>query len=353
MDKSPLAFALGAAAGGIALGALLHHHFHHRPKMIETKEMLQEADKKLQFCELPDNSAALDDYVLKGSLKGLLKKVNHYSIVVKDLAQTEWFYCHLLGFQRLARPDLPREGLWLWLGNIQLHVILGPREEIAHRQDGLVCHLSFETHCSIKVAKELANMHYPFDTVAPSFANRGILQYFIRDPDGYYIEICDCQRLMPYVFANGKPPKEEDRILEYDEHGSAWNVVGAACKFVEKARNNVQQELAVGNPDGKRLMECKLAKGRLSPEAALEVIIDPVKYDNLVRRLKAPRDVLNYHGITKEDVSAALKLYNNDVPQAVLYMCHELKPSIIKALDGIRDNKQKAMKEALMLGHRA
>ena len=109
------------------------------------------------------------------------EQVNHYSIIVRDLAQTEWFYCKLLGFQRLARPgneselespwhcilcrlessnllvrissDLPREGLWLWLGNIQLHIIVGPHEDAVHRADGLVCHLALESFDMRKVSR--------------------------------------------------------------------------------------------------------------------------------------------------------------------------------------------------------
>ena len=55
----------------------------------------------------------------------------------------------------INRPDLPREGLWLWLGNIQLHIILGPHAEVEKRTDGLVCHMSFEAHSMEKVQKEL------------------------------------------------------------------------------------------------------------------------------------------------------------------------------------------------------
>ena len=90
-------------------------------------------------------------------------------------------------------------------------------------------------------------MNYPFNVVAPSMMSRGILQYFIQDPDGYYIEICDCQRLAPYVFANGLPPADEDRIEEYCEDGLPWAALTACSHFVMKARRSAVVAAAMGN----------------------------------------------------------------------------------------------------------
>ena len=40
-----------------------------------------------------------------------------------------------------------------------------------------------------QVAKELQVMKYPYNVVAPKMGQRAILQYFLVDPDGYYIEV--------------------------------------------------------------------------------------------------------------------------------------------------------------------
>jgi len=48
---------------------------------------------------------------------------SHVAIAVTDLAAAREFYCDLLGFEDLPRPDLGIPGMWLGVGNLQLHFI--------------------------------------------------------------------------------------------------------------------------------------------------------------------------------------------------------------------------------------
>ena len=100
----PMAIKLAAAAAVAVAGGVLYQKLCAARKRIE--ELEEEVREKVRFSELPAiDDVDGEDYELQGSLKGLLRKVNHYSIVVRDLAQTEWFYCKLLGFEKLNRPN--------------------------------------------------------------------------------------------------------------------------------------------------------------------------------------------------------------------------------------------------------
>ena len=47
---------------------------------------------------------------------------SHVAISVTDLAAARGFYCDLLGFEVLPRPDFGFPGLWLRVGSLQLHL---------------------------------------------------------------------------------------------------------------------------------------------------------------------------------------------------------------------------------------
>src|SRR5579862_9436094 len=59
---------------------------------------------------------------------------SHVAISVNDLDAARHFYCDLLGFEELPRPDFGIEGAWLRVGDLQLHLIVldEPRAGSAH-----------------------------------------------------------------------------------------------------------------------------------------------------------------------------------------------------------------------------
>jgi catechol 2,3-dioxygenase-like lactoylglutathione lyase family enzyme len=48
---------------------------------------------------------------------------SHVAIAVTDLAAARGFYIDLLGFEDLPRPDFGIPGMWLRVGDLQLHFI--------------------------------------------------------------------------------------------------------------------------------------------------------------------------------------------------------------------------------------
>lgn len=48
---------------------------------------------------------------------------SHVAIAVTDLEEARGFYCGVLGFEELPRPDFGVDGMWLRVGDLQLHFI--------------------------------------------------------------------------------------------------------------------------------------------------------------------------------------------------------------------------------------
>jgi glyoxylase I family protein len=48
---------------------------------------------------------------------------SHVAIAVDDLSAARKFYCDILGFKEIRRPDFGFPGMWLQVGDLQLHFI--------------------------------------------------------------------------------------------------------------------------------------------------------------------------------------------------------------------------------------
>ena len=49
--------------------------------------------------------------------------IHHVSINVNDVADSERFYCDVLGLEKLPRPDLGFAGAWLRTGQQEVHLL--------------------------------------------------------------------------------------------------------------------------------------------------------------------------------------------------------------------------------------
>ena len=103
----------------------------------------------------------------EGVIAGLVCKVNHFAIIVKDAERSKDFYVGVLGAKILNRPNFPAPGYWLWLGNIQWHLIEGKHAavEASHAKGvatGHVNHLSLEVHDFDAVEKKLKAANVKF-----------------------------------------------------------------------------------------------------------------------------------------------------------------------------------------------
>lgn len=115
-----------------------------------------------------------------------LFQINHIAVHVRDLKMSVDFYGNVLKFPTIDRPDLGFEGAWLRVGlHQEIHLIGGLKDLV--NSDSRGNHFAFEIE-SINTAQEyLTKLNYPFREAKQR--PDGAWQIFLKDPDGYVIEI--------------------------------------------------------------------------------------------------------------------------------------------------------------------
>ena len=126
-------------------------------------------------------------------------ELNHYLIRANNLERAKDFYCEVLGFEVMPRPDFPFPGYWLGVnGKIQVHMAqagvpnaelyyLGSPKNAATGNSGVIDHVAFvatEPAQFIKRFKELGIGCRP-----RSLPESQLYQLFIKDPDGLTLEL--------------------------------------------------------------------------------------------------------------------------------------------------------------------
>jgi catechol 2,3-dioxygenase-like lactoylglutathione lyase family enzyme len=128
-----------------------------------------------------------------------LTELNHYFVRSKDLQRSRQFYCDLLGFEQMPRPDFPFPGFWLGVnGKVQVHMgldgiaeadrfYLGTTAGSARDNAGVVDHIAFQGTDPEGFMQRFHQAGLP---------SRGryideieLLQIFVTDPDGLTIEL--------------------------------------------------------------------------------------------------------------------------------------------------------------------
>ncbi len=125
--------------------------------------------------------------------------LDHYFVRVNDLERSRRFYCDVLGFEVMLRPDLPFPGYWLGVGGrVQVHMgphgienselyYLGSHAGSATSNSGVVDHIAFLAADPQSVDDRLQAMGVTArKRYLPTF---GLFQIFVQDPDGITIEL--------------------------------------------------------------------------------------------------------------------------------------------------------------------
>jgi catechol 2,3-dioxygenase-like lactoylglutathione lyase family enzyme len=128
-----------------------------------------------------------------------LTELNHYFVRANDLEQTRRFYCEVLGFEVMPRPDFPFPGYWLGVaGKVQVHMgphgianselyYLGTSPRSATDDTGVVDHVAF-----LATQPEAFAARFAEAGIAARkryFAEFKLFQMFVRDPNGLTIEL--------------------------------------------------------------------------------------------------------------------------------------------------------------------
>jgi catechol 2,3-dioxygenase-like lactoylglutathione lyase family enzyme len=120
--------------------------------------------------------------------KDVIIGFDHYSIAVKDLESSTHFYHHILGFELMDRPNFDFPGTWLRVGkNISLHLIEDSEMKPIEISGSRKLHFAFAVE-DIYVVRNFLTGHNIAIVKPIKERPDGVLQMFVRDPDGYYVE---------------------------------------------------------------------------------------------------------------------------------------------------------------------
>ena len=125
---------------------------------------------------------------------------------------------------------MSRHGAWLTFGNVDLHLIKG--KPAVHADDDLiVSHIAITVTDmdALKKRMEQNAIGYRTNISVPNPADSDtgrVEQAFVRDPDGYYIEFCNCEKLEKFL---------HKQMADYDQR---WNfqVTSSVLKAAPKLK---------------------------------------------------------------------------------------------------------------------
>jgi catechol 2,3-dioxygenase-like lactoylglutathione lyase family enzyme len=133
-----------------------------------------------------------------------LKSLNHISRNCVDLAKSIEFYENVLGFMPIKRPgSFDFHGAWLFAYGMGIHLLQAEKEEninhtltwkkreINPRDD----HISFQCEDIVQVEKDLQERNIKCTRQVVEEGGIMVDQLFFHDPDGFMIEVCNCEKL--------------------------------------------------------------------------------------------------------------------------------------------------------------
>ncbi|CAI9786176.1 unnamed protein product [Fraxinus pennsylvanica] len=160
--------------------------------------------------------------------------LNHVSFVCKSVKKSVQFYEEVLGFVLIKRPSsFDFEGAWLFNHGIGIH-LLGAAENVPNKKEKINPkdnHISFQCSDMELIIQKLQEMEIEYVTAVVKEGSITVDQLFFHDPDGYMIEICNCQNL-PVLPLSSCPLKElPNPIPKITTSSISWKKL--QCREVE------------------------------------------------------------------------------------------------------------------------
>lgn len=125
-------------------------------------------------------------------------RLHHVAVIVTDLDRSAAFYQQLFGLAPIARPPFTIPGLWLGVGDLQVHLTVYATGSF---RTGLVdnddSHFAFNTrdfegfvdHAKTMGFREDAALDDPMRMLVKRQGMAGFPQVFLTDPDRNIIEV--------------------------------------------------------------------------------------------------------------------------------------------------------------------
>ena len=134
--------------------------------------------------------------------------MNHVSLLCRSVKETVAFYEKVLGFISIVRPgSFNFDGAWLFGHGIGIHLLLAEDPEKIPTKNEINTkdkHISFQCDESMDaVEKYLKDMKIGFKRAMVEENGIQVDQLFFHDPDGFMIEICNCDSLPVIPLAGG------------------------------------------------------------------------------------------------------------------------------------------------------
>ncbi|XP_022876539.1 uncharacterized protein LOC111394789 [Olea europaea var. sylvestris] len=124
--------------------------------------------------------------------------LNHVSFVCKSVKKSVQFYEQVLGFALIKRPSsFDFDGAWLFNHGMGIH-LLEAAENVPNKKEKINPkdnHISFQCSDMELITQKLQEMKIEYVTAIVKEGGITVDQLFFHDPDGYMIEICNCQNL--------------------------------------------------------------------------------------------------------------------------------------------------------------
>ncbi|GJN10810.1 hypothetical protein PR202_ga28937 [Eleusine coracana subsp. coracana] len=132
-----------------------------------------------------------------------LMALNHISRLCKSVDDSVRFYVKALGFVLIHRPPaLDFSGAWLFNYGVGIHLVQrddarrAPDVNPAGKLDPMDNHISFQCEDMGVMEKRLKDMKIKYmKRTINEEEGSPIDQLFFKDPDGFMIEICNCENL--------------------------------------------------------------------------------------------------------------------------------------------------------------
>jgi len=117
---------------------------------------------------------------------------SHVAIAVTDLAAARAFYIDLLGFEDLPRPDFGIPGMWLRVGDIQLHFIETDTMPVGGPGfPHFALHVPTDEFASTMDALRDAGVTFIGEPNSRVDFGRTVWAAFVADPAGNAVELTD------------------------------------------------------------------------------------------------------------------------------------------------------------------
>ncbi|XP_058074491.1 glyoxylase I 4-like [Magnolia sinica] len=144
-----------------------------------------------------------------------LTSLNHISLVCKSVEESLDFYQNILGFFPIRRPgSFDFNGAWLFNYGIGVHLLQSDNPESMHKKEEINPkdkHISFQCESMTAVEARLKDMGIDYVQRRVEEGGIHVDQLFFHDPDGFMVEICNCDNL-PIVPLVGEPVRTCSRI---------------------------------------------------------------------------------------------------------------------------------------------